>query len=70
MALAAGKISAQPFIKLKTYTVAEAATLDAATAGVGAIIRVSNGDAGALCLAMSDGTDWKRIVLGAAISAT
>lgn len=36
----------------------------------GSIIFVSNGNAGAPSLAVSDGTSWLRIALGAAISAT
>lgn len=36
----------------------------------GAIIYVTDGDAGSKCLAVSDGTNWLRIALGAAISTT
>ena len=39
-----------------TYTVATAP--DAAAAGAGAVIYVSNGAAGAPTLAVSNGTDW------------
>lgn len=42
----------------------------ASTIGAGSIIYVSNGDAGSPCLAMSNGTDWLRVVAGAAVSAT
>lgn len=55
-------------LHLAPFTVATAPS--ASTVGANAIIYVSNGDAGAKCLAMSDGTDWKRIPLGATISAT
>jgi hypothetical protein len=34
------------------------------------VIFVSNGDAGNPCLALDDGADWRRIVLGTPISAT
>lgn len=37
---------------------------------VGQVVYCSNGDAGAKCLAMWDGSNWLRIVLGAAVSAT
>ena len=47
-----------------------AAAPSAATAGAGAAIYVSDGDSGSPCLAVSDGTTWRRIALGAAISAT
>ncbi|WP_079602522.1 hypothetical protein [Bradyrhizobium erythrophlei] len=34
------------------------------------IVAVSDGDTGKLCLAYSNGANWLRIVLGAAVSAT
>lgn len=34
----------------------------------GKIVRCSDGDTGSECLAYSDGTDWLRIVLGAAVA--
>lgn len=54
-------------VKLPLYSVASAPS---ATTTYGHIIAVTNGNAGALCLAMSDGGNWKRIALGATISAT
>ena len=46
-------------------------TLPAAgTVGDGAIIYVTNGDAGQPCLAVYDGTNWRRVSLGAAVSTT
>lgn len=36
----------------------------------GAIVAVTNGDAGNICLAMSDGSTWRRIVLGATVAAS
>lgn len=46
------------------------AALPSAAGRTGEIIAVTNGDAGALCLAISDGTNWKRVVLGATVAAT
>lgn len=51
---------------LDSYTVA---TVPAAADHEGKIIHVSNGDAGAACLAYSDGASWLRISLGAAVAA-
>jgi len=53
---------------LRSYTVATAPS--ASAKGAGALIYVTDGDAGADCLAQSDGTNWMRIAHGAAISAT
>lgn len=44
--------------------------LTALTAAAGDVAYCSNGDAGAACLAVYNGTAWKRIALGATISAT
>lgn len=52
--------------KLDEYTVAGA---PAASLYTGRLIHVSDGDAGSPCLAYSNGTDWLRITLGAAIAA-
>ena len=49
-----------------TYTVA---TLPDAAANAGVLIRVSDGNAGAACLALSNGADWKVIALGATAAA-
>lgn len=54
--------------KAPSFTVANAPT--AASRGAGAMIYVTNGNAGAACLAISDGTNWKVVALGATISAT
>lgn len=54
--------------RLRNHTVANAPS--ASTQGAGTVIYVSNGDAGSPCLAVSDGTNWRRIALGAAISAS
>jgi hypothetical protein len=52
-------------IKPTSYTVA---TVPSASAFPAHLIHVSDGDSGAPCLAVSDGTDWLRIALGAAVS--
>jgi hypothetical protein len=46
------------------------AQLEAFTGSEGDVAYCSDGDAGDPCLAVYDGTDWLRIALGAAISAT
>ena len=51
---------------LPTYTVA---TVPDAAANEGKLIHVSDGAAGAPSLAYSDGTDWLRVLLGAAVAA-
>lgn len=57
-----------PFVKIdQEFTVA---TVPSAASYKGCIIYVSNGDAGADCLARSDGTDWLKIPIGAAIAAS
>ena len=52
-------------ITLEGYTVT---TLPSHAAG--RLIYVSNGDAGSPCLAVSNGSNWLRINLGSAVSAT
>lgn len=54
--------------KLPSFATAGAPS--AATAGAGSLIYVTNGDSGSPCLAVSDGTNWRRVALGATISAT
>lgn len=54
-------------IATKQYTVA---TLPAAKANSGHLVRVADGDAGSPCLAISNGSSWKRIALGADVSVT
>ena len=46
------------------------AFLGTAASRAGQLVSVTDGDSGSPCLAMSDGTNWRRIVLGATISAT
>ena len=52
-------------ITLEGYTVS---TLPSHSAG--RLIYVSNGDAGSPCLAVSNGSNWLRINLGATVSAS
>lgn len=66
--LVSGAVPADRIGLLPVRTVATAG--DAAAAGAGARIYVSDGDGGDPCIAVSDGTDWRRIPLGAAISTT
>jgi hypothetical protein len=54
----AAKATAGNGVKLKTYTVA---TVPAAASNARNLIYVSNGAAGAACVAFSDGTNWKRL---------
>jgi len=46
------------------------ATLPTAVGATGQIVYVSDGDAGSPSLGVSNGTDWLRVVLGAAVSAS
>ena len=52
---------------LPSFTVS---TVPSAASSTHRIIHVSNGDAGNPCIAISDGSNWKRIALGANISAS
>ena len=54
-------------LQLPGYTVASAANI--ATPAAGQVIYVSNGDSGNPCLAVYSGGAWKRVALGANISA-
>lgn len=53
-------------VRLENYTVSTAPTNGTA----GRVIYVSDGDGGNPCLAVDNGTNWLRINLGSAISAT
>jgi hypothetical protein len=61
-------ISANQSLKLPSYTVAQSANISGPLTGQ--VIYVSNGDAGNPCLAVYSSGAWKRISLGANISAT
>ena len=54
--------------RMPSFTVAGLSGL--ASSWARAVVWCSNGDAGNPCLAVSDGTNWRRIALGATISAT
>ena len=56
-------------IPLPAYSVAELALLLPASYAQ-RVVYCTNGNAGAACLAVSDGTNWLRVALGAAVSAT
>jgi len=59
-------ISAGHSLQLPIYTVSQASNLG--TVAMGQVIYVSNGDTGQPCLAVYNGTAWKRVSLGATIS--
>jgi subtilisin family serine protease len=46
------------------------AGLPAAASNVGRVVYVTNGSAGNPCAAVSDGTNWKVLAIGATVSAT
>ena len=55
---------------IRTAQTAVASMPSASTEGAGSVRYCTNGDAGSPCLAVSNGTNWLRVALGAAISAT
>jgi hypothetical protein len=52
-----------------TFTVAQLATMTDAKWD-GTVVRCSNGNAGAACLAVRQGGSWLRVVFGAAVAVT
>jgi hypothetical protein len=60
-----GSVAITKSHKLSSYTVA---TVPNAAAHTNRLIIVTNGNAGAPCLAYSNGTSWLRIVPGAAVA--
>lgn len=62
-----GRVAVQDILNLSIKTVTEISSVSAVE---GDIMYCSNGDAGDPCLAVYNGTDWLRVALGAAISAT
>jgi len=52
-------------VRLPTFTVAG---LPAASTNARRVVYCSNGDAGSPCLAVSNGSNWLRIELGAAVA--
>lgn len=67
LAVNGGDLTASVPVRLNSYSVAG---LPAASGVSRGLVWCSNGDAGQPCLAVSDGTSWRRISLGAAVSAT
>lgn len=58
-----------PF-RLISNTVAELAADYPAASWLGAVVYCSNGATGSPCLAVSNGTSWLRVTLGAAVAAS
>lgn len=61
------RVAIQNIVNLNPQTVAELGALSAIT---GDVAYCSNGDGGSPCIAVYTGTNWLRIALGSAISAT
>lgn len=57
-------------LALVSKTVAEIAADYPAASWTGCVLYCTNGASGSACLAVSDGSNWKRIALGATISAS
>lgn len=66
----ASAIYSQGPFRLKSFTTAQLQALTGASTRAGIVAYCSNGDSGSPCLAVSNGTNWLRVPLGAAISAT
>ena len=65
-----GRIRAADLVKAGTLPKYTVASLPAAAANEGRQIWVTNGNAGAPCMAVSNGTAWLRIIPGTAVAAT
>jgi hypothetical protein len=61
--------ASQPF-RLIQVTVAKLAADYPAASWTGGVVYCTNGNAGSPCLAVSNGTSWLRIALGAAVAAS
>jgi hypothetical protein len=63
-----GNLAGSPI--LPTYTVAQlgAAPMTPSAANAGMLVRCSNGNAGAACVAMSTGSAWVVIALGSPVA--
>jgi hypothetical protein len=61
------RVTFENIIRLTPQTVSELTSL---TGSAGDIAYCSNGDAGSACVAVYNGTNWKKVVFGANISAT
>lgn len=62
------KITVRNFFKLPSANTADTNALSNLTAGQ--IAYVTDGDTGSACLAIYDGSNWRRIALGAAIASS
>lgn len=62
-----GVVKIQDVLRLQLLDTDE---VEALTGAAGDLVYVSDGDTGSPCLAVYDGTDWLRVSLGSAISAT
>ncbi len=66
-----GSLTAQTILgAMKPRSFAVASLPSAAAEGEGTIVWTTNGNTGAACPAISNGTDWKRIALGATVAAS
>lgn len=63
----AAQAAAEATLTDNAFTVA---TLPAAASSDGRMVYCSDGSAGSPCAAISDGTNWKVIAIGATVSAT
>jgi len=68
LAPSTGVVKIQDVLRLQQLSVTEVETRTANAAGD--LVFVLDGDAGAECLAVYDGAEWRRVSLGAAISAS
>lgn len=63
-----GQIGSRSLIRAMAMSEYTVATVPAAATHKGRLIYVSDGAAGSPCLAYSNGTNWLRVVFGAAIA--
>ena len=61
-------VNIRDILRMTVWTVADIALIDSPVEGD--IVYSSNGDTGGKCLAVYNGTAWKRIALGATIAAS
>ena len=62
--------AANKFIGIAELPSVDVADLPSVDVGSGWCVYCPDGDAGSPCLAVFDGSNWKRIVLGATVSTT
>jgi hypothetical protein len=63
---AAGGVTLANLLELQQVAVASLPA--ASVANDGCVVYCTNGDAGSPCLAVSNGTNWLRVALGAAVA--